>query len=56
MNVRLDHTIHDIANSKQKKQVAFDNLPELVKEWDKSATDQINSFQKTVIASSGLNS
>lgn len=38
--------ISSIANSKEKKDVAFNQLPDLVKEWDQTQQASINKFQQ----------
>lgn len=35
-----------IANSKPKRDVAFNRLPDLVKQWDSTQQDNINKFQQ----------
>ena len=41
---KLVFTICLIASSKEKKDVAFNRLPALVKQWDQTQQDNINKF------------
>lgn len=43
---KLGFTNYLLASSKEKKDVAFNRLPALVKQWDQTQQDNINKFQR----------